>query len=90
MARKPKLVSPHVLRQGDRVYQRYCPWNTGTVGHVEKGLSFTVTYDTPDRRSRQPRERYTYAASQQSAFLIGVPPTPGEPIPVNVEAFNHE
>ena len=87
MARKPKPISPHSLRQGDTVYQRYCPWNVGTVSHVERGVSFTVVYNTPDRKPRQPRDRYTYAASQQDAFLLGYPPVVTDPEPVNVEAF---
>jgi hypothetical protein len=78
-------VSPHVLRSGDRVYQRYCPWNTGTVSGVVKGHTFTVVYDYPDRRPGQPRQRFTYPASMQRNFLIGRPPVTEVPAPVNVE-----
>lgn len=90
MTRQQK-VSPHTLHQGDRVYQRHNPWNTGTVTHVEKGNRFTVSYDDPERRPRQSRTRVTYGISQQDNFLLGSPPqVDADPIPVNVEAFKHE
>lgn len=90
MARLSKPVPPHALRQGDQVFQRQCPWNTGTVSSVDEGTSFTVVYHTPNRKKYQPRERFTYAASQQDAFLLGNPPVAPDPTPVHVEAFGHE
>lgn len=90
MTRKARPVSPHVLKQNDRVYQRYCPWNTGIVSHVEAGVRFTVVYDTPNRKSREPRDRYTYSIDVQDQFLIGEPPVVGDPTPVHTEAFGHE
>jgi hypothetical protein len=82
----PKQVPD--LRSGDRVYQRYNPWNTGIVSRLVPGWSFTVVYDFPGRRSGQPRQRYTYPIGRQSAFLIGTPPNSAGPEPVNVEEGN--
>jgi hypothetical protein len=83
-----KVVSPHGLKLNDRVYQRLNPWNTGQVTDYEAGNRFTVTYDNPDRRPRQARERVTYGISQQDNFLVGNPPSvEATPAPVKVEAF---
>jgi hypothetical protein len=79
-----KRKSPHVLRPGDRVYQRYSPWNTGIVSRTVKGLNFTVVYDFPSRKRGQPRQRFTYPVDLTENFLIGVPPDMTPP-PVNVE-----
>jgi hypothetical protein len=82
---KQTWVSPHVLAPNDRVYQRYSPWNTGTVSKVVKGHTFTVVYDDPGRKPGQPRQRYTYPASLQRNFLVGNPPDSGVPAPVHVD-----
>lgn len=84
--------TPHRLRMNDRVYQRQNPWHTGTVTKLEKDVSFTITYDDPDRRPGQLRIRYTYSWGMMSLFMVGKPVEVDphndlNPIPVNVEAF---
>jgi hypothetical protein len=86
---KNRPVSPHTLRLNDRVYQKYNPWQTGTVTGLEPGARFTVTYDFHDRKKRQPRSRVTYGITCQELFLIGNP-FPGDaatPEPVHIEAL---
>jgi hypothetical protein len=84
MVKLGKRVSPHTLRPGDRVYQRYSPWNTGIVSKVVKNLNFTVVYDFPKRKRGQPRQRFTYPVDLTENFLIGNPPEVAPPS-VNVE-----
>lgn len=86
--------APHQLRLSDRVYQRLNPWQTGIVTKLSRDVSFTVTYDQPDRKPGQLRVRYTYPWGMMSLFLVGNPPevdtTAPIPIPVNVEAFSRD
>lgn len=85
MPKTAKRKSPHVLRPGDRVYQRYNPWNTGIVSKIIKGLSFTVLYDYPDRKPGKPRKRFTYPVDRSENFFLGFPPVVAAPPPVTVE-----
>lgn len=70
MARR--IVNPHSLRTGDRVYQRYSPQYQGTVTFSDSS-GFGVTYDGHGRKRNEPRERYRYRPYQVEAFLIGTP-----------------
>lgn len=90
MTRKLQLVSPHSLRVNDQVYQRYNPWNTGQVSHYRPGHSFTVVYDFPERKPRQPRQRFTYPISCQDNFLVGRPPVVPAPPAVGTDEIKGE
>lgn len=61
----------HTLKQGDHVYQRVNPWLGGMVTRADD-VSFSVTYDGPDRLfDGRTRARFTYPASRSGDFLVG-------------------
>jgi len=60
----------HTLRVGDHVYQRVNPWLGGMVTRSDE-VSFSITYDGPERMADGTRPRFTYPARRSSDFLVG-------------------